>query len=75
MCPQQLTLRKRYSCVIEKYIEDVKQDEKHVLDLLEPIMKVPGLVKGELRPILFEMNQFESKISKFRLPTFWIPEI
>ena len=34
--------------VIEKYSEDVKQDEKHVPDLLESIMKGSGLVKEKL---------------------------
>ena len=33
VCPPQLTLSKRHFFVIEKYIEDVRQDEKHVLDL------------------------------------------
>ena len=33
-------------------IEDVKQDEKHVPDLLESIMKAPALVKEELRQFL-----------------------
>ena len=40
--------------VIEKYVEDVKQDEKHVPDLLEPIMRPPGLVKEKLRPIFVQ---------------------
>ena len=34
-----LTLRKRHFSVIEKYVEDVKQDEKSVPDLVESIMK------------------------------------
>ena len=33
---------------MEKIVEDVKQDEKHVPDLLEAIMKAPGLVKEEI---------------------------
>ena len=48
-----LSLRKRYFFVIEKCIEDVKQEEKHVLDLVEAIMKGSGIVKEELRPNLF----------------------
>ena len=55
--------RKRHFFVIEKYVEDVKHDEKHVLDLLEPIMKGSGLVKEELRPILFKFKQFRPKIN------------
>ena len=70
-----LTLRKRHFLVIEKYVEDVKQNEKDVPDLLEPIMKGSGLVKEELRPILFKLSQFRSKINKIRVSTFWIPEI
>ena len=42
--------------VIEKYVEDVKQDEKHVPDLLESIMRPTCLVKEELRRILMKMN-------------------
>ena len=44
-----LTLRKRHVFVIEKYVEDVTQDEKHVPDLLESIMKPNDPVKEELR--------------------------
>ena len=39
------TSRKRHFFVIEKYIEDVKQDEKHVPDLLELIMRRTFFVK------------------------------
>ena len=70
-----LTLRKRHFFVIEKYIEDVKHEEKHVPDLLEPIMKGSGPVKEELRPILFKLSQFRPGITKIRVSTFWIPEI
>ena len=48
----------------EQYIEDVKQDEKHVLDLLESIMRPTDPVKEELRPILFEMTTIRSEITK-----------
>ena len=61
--------------VIEEYIEDAKQDQKVVPDLVESIMKGSGLVKEELRPILFKLNQFGSKITKIKVSTFWIPEI
>ena len=58
---------------MERYIEDVKQDEKDVPDLLESMMRPPGLVKEELRPILFKRTQIRSKTknSRFQL---WIPE-
>ena len=77
VCPPKLTLRKRHFFVIlvEKYLEDVKQDEKHVPDLLESIMRPPGLVKAELRGNLCKMTQFGSKITKIKVSTFWIPEI
>ena len=61
---RELYLRKRHFFVIEKYVEDVKQDEKHVQDLLEPVTRSTFFVKEELQLILFKMNQFGSKISK-----------
>ena len=64
---RKLYRRKIYFFVIEKYIEDAKQDEKHVPDLLEAIMKPPGLVKEELQHILFKMNQIRPKITKIRV--------
>ena len=67
-----LTLRKRYVFVIEKYIEDAKQEEKDVPDLVESIMKGSGLAKEELRRILFKMDQFRPKIIKIRVCTFWM---
>ena len=66
---------KKYFFLIEKCFEDVRQDEKHVPDLLEPIMRPPGLVKEELRPILFRMPHIRSEIKNSRVSTFWIPEI
>ena len=60
---------------MEKYFEDARQDEKHVPDLLEAIMRPKDPVKDELRQKLFEMNQFGSKIKKMRVSKFWIPEI
>ena len=53
-----------------KYIEDVRQDEKHVPDLLESIMRPTDPVKDELRQKLFKMSQFVSKITKIRVCTF-----
>ena len=60
---------------MEKYIEDVRQHEKHVPDLLESIMRTTCLVKEELRPILFKMTQIMSQIQRIEVSTFWIPEI
>ena len=58
-----------------KYIEDAKQEEKDVPDLLEAIMRPTCLVKEELRPNLCKMSEFGSQITKIRVSTFWIPEI
>ena len=64
-----LALSKTYFFVndIEKYVEDVKQDEKHVPDLLEPIMRPTCLLKDEIRPILFKIFQFRPKVTKIRV--------
>ena len=68
------TLSKRHVFFIEKWFEDARQDEKHVPDLLEPIMKPPGLVKEEIQPILFKIMQFGFKIPKMKVSTCWISE-
>ena len=57
-------LRKRHFFVIEKYVEDVRQDEKHVPDLLEAIMRPTFLVKEELQQILSKLIKFKPKILK-----------
>ena len=67
VCPPKLTLRKRHVFVMEKYVEDAKQDEKHVPDLLEAIMRPTCLVKEELRQNLFKMTQFRPEITKIRV--------
>ena len=64
---RKLYLRKIHLFIIEKYIEDVKQEEKDVPDLLEPIMRPTFFVKEELRPIWFKMNQFRLEITKIRV--------
>ena len=60
---------------MEKYSEDARQDEKHVPDLLESIMRPTDPVKDELRQKLSKMTQFEAKIKKMRVSKFWIAEI
>ena len=60
---------------METYNEDARQDGKHVPDLLESIIQLPGLVKEELRQKLFKSIQISSKIKKMRVSKFWIPEI
>ena len=51
---------------MEKYIEDARQEEKDVPDLLEAIMRPTCLVKEELRQHLFKTNQFRPKITKIQ---------
>ena len=55
---------------MEKCFEDAKQEEKHVPDLLEPIIQHPDPVKDELRQKLFKITQISSKIKKTRVCTF-----
>ena len=43
---------------MEKYFEDVRQEEKHVQDLLESIMKPPDPLKSALRRTTIKMSQF-----------------
>ena len=64
------TLSKRHVSLMEKCFEDVRQDEKHVLDLLESITRPTDLVKAALRQKLFKITQFEPKIKKIRVCTF-----
>ena len=45
--PKKLTSRKRHF-VIEKYVEDIKQDQKTVPDLVESITRPTRLAKEEL---------------------------
>ena len=66
--------RKRHVFVIEKYIEDVKQEEKDVPDLVESIMRPTDPAKEELRRILSQMDQFRPNIVKIRVSTFWMSE-
>ena len=67
---RKLTLRKRHFLVIEKYVEDVKQDENIVPDLLESITRPTDPVKEGVRRILMKMNQFRPKITKIRVCPF-----
>ena len=67
MGPGHKTLRKRHFFVMEKYIEDARQEEKDVPDLLEAITRPTDPVKEELRQNLFKMTQFRSEITKIRV--------
>ena len=64
---KQKTISKRHFFLIEKYIEDLRQDEKHVPDLLEAIIQPTDPVKDELRQKLFKITQFGPKIIKMRV--------
>ena len=52
---------------MEKYIEDARQEEKHVPDLLEAIMRPTCLVKEEVRQFFFKLTQFRPEITKIRV--------
>ena len=56
--------------LMERYFEDVRQDEKHVLDLLESIMRPTVPVKDELRQKLFKVDKFGTKITNMRVSKF-----
>ena len=55
---------------MKKYVEDAKQAEKDVPDLLEAIMRPTCLVKEELRQFLLKMIQFRPEITNIRVCTF-----
>ena len=52
---------------MEKYIEDARQEEKDVPDLLEAITRPTCLVKEELPQNLFKMIPFRPEITKIRV--------
>ena len=58
-----LTLRKRHFFVIEKYVEDVTQEEKDVPDRLESIMRSTCLVKEELRTNSCKSNGLQTRLN------------
>ena len=68
-----MTLRTIHFFVMEKYVEDVKQNEKNVPDLVESIVRPTGLAKEELRMILMKIIQFRPKFPEFRVCTFQMP--
>ena len=61
---------KKKIIVMEKYIEDARQEEKDVPDLLEAIMRPTDPVKEELRQNLFKMTKFRPEITKIKVSTF-----
>ena len=64
---KKLYLRTKLFFVMEKYIEDARQETKHGPDLLEAIMRPTRLVKEELHPNLMKMSQFRPEITKIRV--------
>ena len=67
---KQKTISKRQFFLMEKCLEDARQDEKHVPDLLESIMRPLDPVKDALRQKLFKILQFDSKIKKMQVSKF-----
>ena len=53
---KQKAISKRHFFLMEKYIEDVRQNEKHVPDLLESIMRPKDPVQEELRQALSKID-------------------
>ena len=53
---KKLYSREHMFFVIEKYVEDVNQDEKHIQDLLEAVMRPTFFVKEEFRRSLSNMT-------------------
>ena len=65
-----MTLRRINFVVIKKHIEDAKQEEKDVPDLLESIMRLTDPVKEELRRNLIKMDNLDPKSQKSRFQLF-----
>ena len=59
---KQKTMSRGHFFLIEKSIEDARQDEKHVSDLLESIMRPTDPVKEELRQKLFKIYKCRAKL-------------
>ena len=68
---RQLTLKERYFFVIDKYVKDVKQDQRIAPDLMESIIRPTDPVNQELWRPAMQINKFRSKITKIRVSTFW----
>ena len=64
---KKLTLRRTYSFVIEKHIEDVKQGQQFDPGLVEPITRHTRLVTEELRRMLLKINEISFKTKEKRV--------
>ena len=71
---KQKTISKRQFLLMQKCFEDARQDEKHVPDLLESIMRPTDPVKEDLRSTSSKWINSDAK-SQIGVSTFWIPEI
>ena len=67
---RKLFLAKTYIFVKETHVEDGKQDQKHVPDLVESIMRPTDPVKEEFWRIFFQMSQERLEIIKIRVSAF-----
>ena len=65
---------KNMFCYGKMCVRGIKLDQKVTPDLLESIMRPPGLAPESLRLILFKTNQFRPEVTKVRVVTFGCPE-
>ena len=61
---KQKTISKGYFFLMEKCFEDARQDERHVPDLLEAIMRPTDPAREELRPSSFKWINLDPKLQK-----------
>ena len=63
--------KQTYVFVIESHIDDVSQGHEPLPDLVESIMKAPGLLKEGIQPMLFKTVNLDpntTEILKFKIP-------
>ena len=56
---------------MEKYVEDAKQEEKDVPDLVEAIVRPTCLVEEELRTNPCKSNGLRTRLKKTHFPSFF----
>ena len=64
---RKLAFRKICFFVVQKFVNDVKQGQQIVPDLLGRMMKPTRLVKAELRPNLLKLSQCEPQITEIQI--------
>ena len=67
---KQQNISKRHFFLMETCFEDFRQDEKHVPDPLESIMRPTDPLKEELRQKFSKLTNLGRKITKIRACTF-----